>query len=63
MEIGERGYAFLITHEGDYITHPNEDWILNQNVYSLPSKSIDLKKINLDAILQNRTNRFNHCLS
>jgi sigma-B regulation protein RsbU (phosphoserine phosphatase) len=54
MEIGERGYAFLITEKGDYITHPNEDWILKQNVYSLPSKSINRKKINLDEILQNR---------
>ncbi|MBW6535525.1 MAG: SpoIIE family protein phosphatase [Mariniphaga sp.] len=54
IEIGERGYAFLITDEGDYITHPNEEWILNQNVYSLPSKSIDQNKINLDAIFQNK---------
>ncbi|WP_372949023.1 SpoIIE family protein phosphatase [Mariniphaga sp.] len=54
MEIGERGYAFLITHEGDYITHPYEDWILNQNAYSLPSKSINRNKINLDTIFQNR---------
>jgi sigma-B regulation protein RsbU (phosphoserine phosphatase) len=54
MEIGERGYAFLITDEGDYITHPNKDWILNQNVYSLPSKSISQNKKDIDAILQNR---------
>lgn len=54
MEIGERGYAFLITDEGDYITHPNKDWILNQNVYSLPSKSINQNKKDIDAILQNR---------
>ena len=54
MEIGERGYAFLITHHGDYITHPNPDYILNQNVFSLPSKSLDSQKINLQEILQNR---------
>jgi len=54
MDIGKRGYAFLITNEGDYITHPNEDLILNQNVYALSTKSIDQKKLNLDEILQNR---------
>lgn len=54
MDIGERGYAFLITNEGDYITHPNEDWILNQNVYALSTKSVNRKKLNLDEILQNR---------
>ena len=54
MEIGERGYAFLITDEGDYITHPNEDWILNKNVYSLPSKSITQEKINIETTFQNR---------
>lgn len=54
MKIGERGYAFLITSEGDYITHPNPDLILDQNVLSLPSKSINQAKINLADILQNR---------
>jgi sigma-B regulation protein RsbU (phosphoserine phosphatase) len=54
MDIGERGYAFLITNEGDYITHPNEDWILNQNVYALSTKSVNRKKLNLDEILQNK---------
>ena len=54
MEIGKRGYAFLITNEGDYITHPNPDLILKQNVLSLPSKSINHTEINLSEILQNR---------
>lgn len=54
MNIGQRGYAFLITSEGDYITHPNSDLILNQNVFSLPSKSVNQAKINLKEILQNR---------
>lgn len=54
MNIGHRGYAFLITSEGDYITHPNSDLILNQNLFSLPSKSVNQAKINLKEILQNR---------
>jgi phosphoserine phosphatase RsbU/P len=53
MEIGERGYAFLITKKGDYITHPNESWILKQNAYLLPSKSLDPQKVDLNDILQN----------
>jgi phosphoserine phosphatase RsbU/P len=51
MKIGKRGYAFLVNKKGDYITHPDESWILNQNLYTLPSKSIDERKINLDEIL------------
>lgn len=54
MNIGQRGYAFLITSEGDYITHPNSDLILNQNIFSLPPRSVNQDKINLKEILQNR---------
>lgn len=53
LKIGKRGYAFLINKEGDYITHPNEEWILKQDVYSLPSKSLDKRKIDLHDILSN----------
>ncbi len=50
MEIGDRGYAFLINKNGDYITHPDESRILNKNVYELPAKTLDKKKINLPEI-------------
>lgn len=40
IKIGERGFAFLITENGDYITHPRKEWILNRNVFSLPEKIV-----------------------
>lgn len=51
IKIGKGGYAFLITREGNYVTHPNKDLILNQNVYDLPDKTLDKKKINLKEVL------------
>jgi len=33
IKIGERGYAFIINQEGNYITHPNEQWILEKNIF------------------------------
>lgn len=36
IKIGENGYAFLINQEGNFITHPNENWILSQNIYKNP---------------------------
>lgn len=53
IDVGERGYTFLITREGDYITHPNDSNILRRNVYSLPSKSLNSGKIDLKDILLN----------
>ncbi|MGM0408818.1 MAG: SpoIIE family protein phosphatase [Bacteroidota bacterium] len=53
IDIGGNGYAFITTKEGEYITHPNEEWILNQNIYSLPSKVIDLNNVDISGILSN----------
>ncbi len=53
LKIGEKGYAFLINRKGDYITHPIEEWILKQNIYSLPSKVLDIEKFNVAEFLTN----------
>jgi sigma-B regulation protein RsbU (phosphoserine phosphatase) len=53
IKIDGNGYAFLTTKKGEYITHPDEDRILNQNLFSLPSKVIDQNKINISEILNN----------
>lgn len=50
MKIGDRGYAFLVNKNGDYITHPDESRILNKNVYELHEKILDRKKINISEI-------------
>lgn len=36
LKIGERGYSFIITDEGSFITHPKDDWILRKNLYQNP---------------------------
>jgi len=51
IKIGERGYAFLITQEGNYITHPQKDLILNRNVFNLPEKTLRRDRINLKEVL------------
>ncbi|SHE37206.1 serine phosphatase [Mariniphaga anaerophila] len=52
MKNREKGYAFLITRDGDYITHPNDSNILKRNLYSLPSRMYDNGKLNPKDILQ-----------
>ena len=50
IEIGDHGYAFLITREGNYITHPNKDLILNRNVFNLPPNTLRNSNVDLDKI-------------
>ncbi len=41
LRIGEESqfnYAFIIAQDGTYLTHPNNDYILKRNLYSLPNK-------------------------
>ncbi len=37
-KIGEKGYAFLVSSSGTYITHPKKEFILRQNIFNLPLK-------------------------
>lgn len=36
LKIGDRGYAFIINNDGSFITHPNEKWILHENLFKNP---------------------------
>jgi len=47
IKIGETGYAFIIDQSGYFITHPNNEWILNKNLFEKPSTIIkgDLREI------------------
>jgi sigma-B regulation protein RsbU (phosphoserine phosphatase) len=51
MDIGERGFAFIVNRNGDYITHPIKEWILNKNLKSLSSKVVN-QKIDILAMLE-----------
>ena len=54
IKLGKDGYAFLISKNGDYITHPREDWILKRNIYSLSDKVYDKNKVNVKSILEEK---------
>lgn len=53
MNFGERGFAFLATQDGDFITHPYPEFILTRNLLSLPSEIVDQKKVKLRKIADN----------
>jgi sigma-B regulation protein RsbU (phosphoserine phosphatase) len=42
-KIENQGFAFLVSKNGDFITHPREEWILNRNIFTLSNKIIDNK--------------------
>ena len=50
-EIGERGFAFLVSKTGDFITHPRKELILKENLLNLSNKIYDKEKINFNDIL------------
>ncbi|MEZ5106278.1 MAG: SpoIIE family protein phosphatase [Draconibacterium sp.] len=38
-KINDRGYAFLVSDDGTYLTHPQKGWVLNKNLYDAPQKT------------------------
>jgi phosphoserine phosphatase RsbU/P len=37
IRLGENGYAFIVDHAGNYISHPRIEWILKHNLYDKSS--------------------------
>lgn len=35
LKIGKSGYAFLVSKDGSYLSHPNKDWIMNKNLFKI----------------------------
>ncbi|MEN8117486.1 MAG: SpoIIE family protein phosphatase [Bacteroidota bacterium] len=52
IEIGERGFAFLLSKEGTYVTHPNKEWILKRSIFKVSKKIYNPNKIDVESILQ-----------
>ena len=52
VTIYQSGYAFLISHNGVFITHPNKDLIMRESIFSVAEASGDLtlRKIGSDMI-------------
>lgn len=38
LKIGKSGYAFLVSKDGTYLTHPNKDLILKKNLFSIDKR-------------------------
>ena len=53
IKVGENGYAFLISKDGTYISHPNKDWILNKTIFDIPQNVLKSKKPELQEFLAN----------
>lgn len=37
MKVGEMGYTFIIDKNGNFLTHPKNEWILKKNLFEKPS--------------------------
>ncbi len=49
-----KGYAFLVSQDGTYLTHPEKDWILNKNLYDIADKSYNKNNLDIKDILNSR---------
>jgi len=48
IKIGERGYAFLIDHSKNFITHPKKEWVLKRNIDSISVKTFGERSADLE---------------
>jgi sigma-B regulation protein RsbU (phosphoserine phosphatase) len=52
MKIGKRGYAFIVDQSGNYMTHPQKEWVLKRNLYSQPLTEFKNKDNDVQANLR-----------
>ncbi|HYQ57467.1 MAG TPA: SpoIIE family protein phosphatase [Draconibacterium sp.] len=52
LKIGQGGFAYLLSKQGVYITHPNEEWILNKSIYEISNKVYNGEYGSLESILK-----------
>jgi len=54
FKIGKKdGYAFLVSEDGTYLTHPNKEWILNRSLYTVKDKEYKVSEAEIDDLLKN----------
>ncbi|WP_319502802.1 SpoIIE family protein phosphatase [uncultured Draconibacterium sp.] len=56
LKIGKGGFAFLMSKDGVYISHPVKDWILNRSIYDINEKVLreDVKDTNDQVLSENK---------
>lgn len=52
IKIGNNGFAFLVSRNGTYITHPVKEWILTRNIFDLSADVFDINAINVKQALR-----------
>jgi len=52
LKIGETDYAFLVSKDGTYLTHPNKELIQNKNLFEVSDKEYKSTKEEVNALLQ-----------
>jgi sigma-B regulation protein RsbU (phosphoserine phosphatase) len=54
FKIGKKdGYAFLVSADGTYLTHPNKEWILKRNLFTIKDEEYKVSEAGIDALLKN----------
>ena len=53
FRIGKKdGYAFLVSEDGTYLTHPNKEWILKRSLYTVKDKEYEISDARIDDLLK-----------
>ncbi len=53
LKIGESGYAFLVSKDGTYLSHPNKDWIMNKNLFKISAREYPTTQSQINSLLNN----------
>jgi phosphoserine phosphatase RsbU/P len=53
LKIKESGYAFIVSKDGTYLTHPNKDYIMKRNLFKIPEKEYKVTEAGIYDLLIN----------
>lgn len=53
LKIGDSGYAFLVSKDGTYLSHPNQDWIMNKNLFRISEHEFSKTQSQISSLLVN----------